>query len=289
MIKNWIYPYPNLETGILLRRYKRFFADIQLTSGEVITAHCPNTGPMTGVSTAGSLVKVSHSNNPKRKLLYTWEMIQVNDNQPTWVGVNTGLPNRVIKLALEQGLIPELGSSYKKIRCEFPYGKEQKSRVDFLLTSEASEELAAATLGMSALLQSTEPSERPIYLEVKSVTLAQGNLALFPDTVTTRGQKHLRELMLLPPHARAVMLYFINRGDCTHFAPCDRADLVYGQLLREAVAQALRCCPAALKLRPKKFAIWGWLSFCRFNHQPFPLLILIVAAHYLIKVNESDD
>lgn len=261
MIKNWIYRYPNLEAGILLRRYKRFFADIQLTSGEVITAHCPNTGPMTGVSTPGSLVKVSHSNNPKRKLLYTWEMIQVNDNQPTWVGVNTGLPNRVIKLALEQWLIPELASSYKKIRCEFPYGKEQKSRVDFLLTSEASEELAATTLGMSALLQSTEPSERPIYLEVKSVTLAQENLALFPDTVTTRGQKHLRELMLLPPQARAVMLYFINRGDCTHFAPCDRADLVYGQLLREAVAQGVEVLPCRFEITPQEIRYLGLAEF----------------------------
>ncbi len=99
MIEKGIYRYPTLETGVLLKRYKRFFADIQLASGEVITAHCPNTGPMTGVSTPGSLVKVSYSDNPKRKLAYTWEMIQVNEAQPTWVGINTALPNRIIKLA----------------------------------------------------------------------------------------------------------------------------------------------------------------------------------------------
>lgn len=240
MHKNCIYRYPTLETGILLKRYKRFFADIQLTSGEVITAHCPNTGPMTGVSTPGSLVKVSYSDNPKRKLQYTWELIQVNDTQPTWVGVNTSLPNRVVKLALEQRLIPELASSYSEIRYEVPYGKELKSRVDFLLTGAV---------------------ERPIYLEVKSVTLALRNIALFPDTITTRGQKHLRELMALLPQARAVMLYFINRSDCTRFAPCDSADLVYGQLLREAVAQGVEVLPCCFEITPQGICYLGLAEF----------------------------
>jgi sugar fermentation stimulation protein A len=237
---NLIYRYPTLESGILIRRYKRFFADIQLISGEIITAHCPNTGPMTGVSTPGSLVQVSHSTNPKRKLAYTWEMIQVNDNQPTWVGVNTGLPNRAIALALEQQVIPELAGGYREIRSEFPYGQAQKSRVDFLLTS---------------------PVERPIYLEVKSVTLAQGKVALFPDTVTTRGQKHLRELMALRPQARAIMLYFINRGDCTQFAPCDSADPVYGQLLREAVALGVEVLACRFEITPQGIGYLGSAEF----------------------------
>ncbi|HAA31759.1 MAG TPA: DNA/RNA nuclease SfsA [Cyanobacteria bacterium UBA8553] len=235
-----IYRYPTLESGILIRRYKRFFADIQLVSGEIITAHCPNTGPMTSVSTPGSLVQVSRSNNPKRKLAFTWEMIQVNDNQPTWVGVNTGIPNRAIALALEQHLIPELAGSYSKIRCEFPYGTTQSSRVDFLLT---------------------DTLERPIYLEVKSVTLAQVKVALFPDTVTTRGQKHLRELMALLPQARAIMLYFINRGDCTHFAPCDSADPVYGQLLREAVTLGVEVLPCRFEITPKGISYLGLAEF----------------------------
>lgn len=245
MIKNLIYSYPTLELGILIRRYKRFFADIELVSGELITAHCPNTGPMTGVSTPGSLVQVSRSNNPKRKLSYTWEMIQVNDTQPTWVGVNTGVPNRIIKLALEQRLFPELGN-YNTIRGEVPYGKELKSRVDFLLTSE---------------LLDADSVERPIYLEVKSVTLSQGNLALFPDTVTTRGQKHLRELMALVPQARAVMLYFINRGDCTHFAPCDGADPLYGELLREAVAQCVEVLACRFEITPQEIRYLGLAEF----------------------------
>jgi sugar fermentation stimulation protein A len=91
-----------LHSGVLLKRYKRFFAEIELNTGEVVTAHCPNTGPMTGISTPGHPVQVSFSKNPTRKLPYTWEMIEVYDNRPTWVGVNTVMPNRVIKLAIEK-------------------------------------------------------------------------------------------------------------------------------------------------------------------------------------------
>ena len=100
-------------------------------------------------------------------------------------------------------------------------------------------------------------SERPIYLEVKSTTWAQGKLALFPDTETTRGQKHLRELMALLPQARAVMLYFINRGDSTHFAPGDSADPVYGQLLREAISQGLEVLPCRFEVTPAAIQYLG--------------------------------
>lgn len=267
-MQDWIYHYPTLEAGILLKRYKRFFADIQLTSGEVITAHCPNTGPMTDVSTPGSLVQVSHSNNPKRKLSYTWEMIQVNDNQPTWVGINTSLPNRIVKLILEQRLIPELADACREIRGEVPYGKDLKSRIDFLLTGNPTRvmtqgELLVASSEMSASLKDstqllcTDSEKRPIYLEVKNTTWAKGTLALFPDTVTTRGQKHLRELMALVPQARAVMLYFINRGDCTHFAPGDVGDPVYGQLLREAVARGVEVLPCRFNVTPEGIRYLG--------------------------------
>ncbi|HEY9873078.1 MAG TPA: DNA/RNA nuclease SfsA [Candidatus Obscuribacterales bacterium] len=237
---NWLYNYPTLFPGILLKRYKRFFADIELASGEVITAHCANTGPMTGVSTPGSPVQVSYSANPKRKLAYTWEMIQVYDNEPTWVGINTALPNRLIKLALEKYLFPQLGN-YQQIRMEVPYGQDLKSRVDFLLTGEE--------------------DERPIYLEVKNTTWASGNLALFPDTVTTRGQKHLRELMALLPHTRAVMLYLLNRGDSTYFAPGDSADPVYGQLLRDAIAQGLEVLPCRFEVTPEGVRYLGLAEF----------------------------
>ena len=100
---NLIYQYPTLISGRLIRRYKRFLADIELDTGEIVTAHCPNTGPMTGIAIAGNLVQVSKSDNSKRKLAYTWEMIQIGS---TWVGTNTAIPNRVIKLALQQKLLP---------------------------------------------------------------------------------------------------------------------------------------------------------------------------------------
>jgi sugar fermentation stimulation protein A len=223
-----IYQYPPLYPGILLKRYKRFFADIELASGEVITAHCPNTGPMTGLYLPGQPVQVSRSDSPTRKLPYTWEMIEVTDNgYPVWVGVNTALPNRVVKLALEKGLFPELGS-YHDIRGEVAYGQE-KSRIDFLLMDDCA---------------------RPIYVEVKSTTWTNHTIAVFPDTVTTRGQKHLRELRSLLPQSRAVMLYFINRGDCGQFAPGDSADPVYGQLLREAIALGLEVLPCRFDITP---------------------------------------
>ncbi|AFZ13716.1 Sugar fermentation stimulation protein A [Crinalium epipsammum PCC 9333] len=241
-----LYRYPTLYPGILIKRYKRFFADIELASGELITAHCANTGPMTGVSTIGSPVMVSKSDNPKRKLAYTWEMIQVYDNQPTWVGINTALPNRIIKLALEKYLFPELGN-YLKIRFEVPYGIE-KSRVDFVLRRE--------------------DSDQDIYLEVKNTTWADGNLAVFPDTVTTRGQKHLRELTALLPNYQAVMLYLINRGDCTQFSPGDSTDPVYGQLLRDAAAQGLKVLPCRFEVTPEGIRYLGLAEFLPFQRLP---------------------
>ena len=228
-----IYQYPPLIPGKLIKRYKRFLADIELATGEIITAHCPNTGPMIGVSEPNSLVQVSKSDNPKRKLAYTWEMIQVNH---TWVGVNTALPNKVIKIALEQKLLPQLATRYDSVRREVPYGKNKKSRIDFLLSKV----------------------ERPdIYLEVKSVTLTQGKIALFPDTVTTRGQKHFQELMALIPDAKPVMLYFINRGDCDRFAPGDDYDPQYGKLLRQAIDLGVEILPLRFEITPQAIRYIG--------------------------------
>ncbi|NJO71623.1 MAG: DNA/RNA nuclease SfsA [Oscillatoriales cyanobacterium RM1_1_9] len=226
---DWLYRYPPLYSGILIKRYQRFLADIQLDSGEIITAHCPNTGPMTGVCTPGSPVQVSHSSNPKRKLAYTWEMIQVQDTKPTWVGINTALPNLgSSSFALEQRLFPELGD-YQQIRSEVPYGQGNKSRVDFLLAG----------------------NPQSIYLEVKNTTWAIKNTVLFPDTVTERGQKHLRELSeIVHQGDRAVMLYLVNRGDCTEFAPGDTADPLYGQLLRTALTQGVEILSCQFQVTP---------------------------------------
>jgi sugar fermentation stimulation protein A len=233
-----IYQYPALIPGRLIKRYKRFLADIELVTGEVITAHCPNTGPMTGVCVTDSLVQVSKSDNPKRKLPYTWEMIQLGS---TWVGTNTAMPNRVIKQALQQKLLPELANRYSTVRAEVAYGQDNKSRIDFLLTGT-----------------DVQPV---IYVEVKSVTLSTDNLALFPDTVTTRGQKHLRELIDLVPDSKAVMLYFVNRGDCDTFAPSDRCDPKYGKLLRQAVSQGVEVLPYRFEINPQGISCLGLADF----------------------------
>ncbi|MEL6232133.1 MAG: DNA/RNA nuclease SfsA, partial [Cyanobacteria bacterium J06627_3] len=154
------------------------------------------------------------------------ELAEVQDNGPTWTGVNTALPNRVIQSALSEHIFEQL-EPYDTLKREVPYG--ENSRIDFLLTT----------------------TERPVYIEVKNSTWAQGRLCLFPDTVTTRGQKHLRELTALVPEARAVMLYFINRGDCDRFAPGDSADPKYGQLLRDAIAAGVEVLPCRFDISPE--------------------------------------
>jgi sugar fermentation stimulation protein A len=232
-----LYAYPTLYSGTLVRRYKRFFAEIELDTGELITAHCPNTGPMTGVCQIGAPVQVSYNDNPKRKLRYTWEMIEVESlgqNEQVWVGINTALPNKLIKIALEQRLFPEL-LPYQSIRSEVVYGQNNRSRVDFVLTDES---------GLT-------------YVEVKNTTWTIDDVAVFPDTETTRGQKHLRELtdiLALPPTAatkhRAVMLYLINRGDVAKFSPGETTDPLYSQLLRIAVAQGLQVLPCRFEVTP---------------------------------------
>ncbi|MEL6470827.1 MAG: DNA/RNA nuclease SfsA [Cyanobacteria bacterium J06623_4] len=229
----WSYAYPELLPGKLIKRYKRFLADIQLDTGDRITAHCPNTGPMTGVCHIGNPVMVSRSNNPKRKLDYTWELISVpdarNPQKFVWTSINTALPNRVMQSALEHRLFPELGS-YETIKPEVRYGTDNKSRIDFLLTGT--------------------PDNKPIYVEVKNTTWATGLRARFPDTVTTRGQKHLRELTSLIPNARSVMVYFISREDCKEFSPGDGSDPLYGQLLREAKNQGVEILPLRFQMTP---------------------------------------
>jgi len=269
-MSDFIYRYPTLYSGTLVKRYKRFFADVKLDSGEIVTAHCPNTGPMKGVYIPGNPVQLSKTDNPKRKLAYTWEMIQLHDNEPTWAGVNTGLPNKIIKIALQKHIFPELGK-YDEVKSEVVYGQDKKSRVDFYLPlSEKTNNLSNDLSNQIPLFEEAGKEEsnyvvtknklspilpkddnRSIYLEVKNTTWTDKRLALFPDTETTRGQKHIRELMALLPETRGVMLYFINRSDCTHFAPGDNADPVYGKLLRQAVSMGLEVLPCRFETTPE--------------------------------------
>ena len=219
-----------LEEGVLIKRYKRFLADVKLSSGEVITAHCANTGPMTGVLIPGQRVRVRHAPSPKRKLAWTWEQAEVTgaDGSPCWVGINTALPNRLIRATIEAGCLAEELGTIESIRAEVAYGKNRRSRIDLLLTPAVD-----------------NPDQRPIYVEVKNTTWTDGTLALFPDTVTERGQKHLVELMDLLPEARAVLVPCLSRADVTSFAPGDAADPRYGDLFRQALdrgVDVLPCC-----------------------------------------------
>jgi sugar fermentation stimulation protein A len=236
-----VHSFEPLLLGTLIKRYKRFFADIQLENGEIITAHCPNTGPMTGISEVGSLVAVSRSDNPKRKLAFTWEMVQV---QGFWVGVNTSLPNRVIGKMLERKLIAELGE-YDRIQAEVAYGVE-KSRIDFVLFNESGKESSKT------------------FLEVKNTTWVADSqeIVLFPDTVSTRGQKHLRELISIidsnsENSIKSTMLYFINRSDPLFFSPGDRADPEYGKLLRMAIAAGVQVLACRFHVTPQAIEYLG--------------------------------
>ena len=176
-----------LIEGVLIKRYKRFLADIELKSGKVVTAHCANTGPMKGLLAEGAKVRLSVSNSPKRKLPFTWEQVCVLDKnkEEVWVGINTLFANKLIKKVIEKNLLKEIIGEIDTITSEVSYGKDKRSRIDFFLTPKSS-----------------NPDNRNIYIEVKNTTWMLNNIALFPDTVTKRGQKHLIELKELIPKSK---------------------------------------------------------------------------------------
>ncbi|MFO7737667.1 MAG: DNA/RNA nuclease SfsA [Desulfatiglandaceae bacterium] len=200
--------WPRLIRGTLLRRYKRFLADVKLGNGHVVTAHCPNSGSMLACCEPGRPVYLSHHKNPKRKLKYTWELI---DMPLSLVGVNTIVPNRLAKATIAAGNIPQL-SGYDSIRSEVTYG--ENSRIDLLLENAA---------------------ER-CFVEVKNCTLVTDGVACFPDAVTSRGLKHLVELQAQVEQGhRAVMFYLVQRMDAGIFQPADHIDTGYGKELRRAI------------------------------------------------------
>ncbi len=222
------FPTP-LHKGVLCSRYKRFFAEVELEDGQQVTAHCPNTGPMTGVCQVGAAVYLSHHPDPKRKLAYTWEMIQV---EGVWVGINTGLPNRLVEWGLERGWFPQL-AGFSHWQREVTCGR---SKIDFLLRGDS---------GLA-------------YLEVKNTTWAVGSRALFPDTVTTRGQKHLEDLIQIRRQGqRALLLYWINRADCTEFAPGQNGIPAMPVCFTRPCKRGLRCCPTGSRFRRKGSAPWA--------------------------------
>lgn len=220
--------FPELQEGILVKRYKRFLADVELTSGELVTAHCANTGPMKGILNLGGRVRLRYCPSPTRKLSWSWEQAEVlsKDHKSCWVGINTSLPNKLIKLVVEAGLLEEDLGHISKIRSEVRYGINNRSRIDLFLTPSVSNK-----------------DSRVIYLEVKNTTWTNNSVGLFPDTVTKRGQKHLQELIEVLPQQRAVLVPCISRKDVVEFTTGDKADPEYGQLFRQAVKSGLEVIP----------------------------------------------
>ena len=203
-----------LISGKIQSRYKRFFADVLLDNGDLVTAHTPNTGSMKTCWEKDWPSMVSFHDNPKRKLKYGLELTH---NGKTWINVNTGLTNKVAKEAAEKKLISEL-SSFEFVKPEVKVGN---SRIDLLLYNGESNDVKTAT--------------EKCYVEVKNVTLVDGDRALFPDSVSTRGQKHLQELIdIKKSGTEAAMLFIISREDVSSFSPADEIDAEYGKLLREA-------------------------------------------------------
>jgi sugar fermentation stimulation protein A len=211
------FPHP-LVSGRLLRRYKRFLADVAVDGAEV-TVHCPNSGSMAGLSDPGSLVWLSRAKSAARRLPYTLELVEADcpSGVKSLVGVNTGVPNRLVEEALGRGVIGEL-RGYSKIRREVRYGAN--SRVDFVLEGDMAPNC---------------------YVEVKNVHLCRTpGLAEFPDCVTARGAKHLRELSAIAKEGmRAVMFFCVQRTDCTSFDLAPDLDPAYSHALEEAVASGV--------------------------------------------------
>ncbi|MCH8873099.1 DNA/RNA nuclease SfsA [candidate division KSB1 bacterium] len=223
-----------LIPGKLIQRYKRFLADIELETGEIITAHCANPGSMMGLLQIGSQALVSKSQNPKRKLPFSWELIKIGR---TWVVVNTANTNRVIHEALLKNQIPEL-LGYSEIKPEAVWGDH--TRFDFLLHKE----------------------HEKCFVEVKNVTLAKNDIALFPDSVTKRGTKHLNGLMqVIREGDRAVMCFLVSREDCRFFKPAADIDPVYAETLREAYENHVEILVYQAKVSPPQITLDCPLKF----------------------------
>ena len=231
--------WPELIPGTLIKRYKRFLADVKLDSGEEVVAHCPNSGAMTSCCQSGQPVYLSYHDNPKRKLKYTWELI---DMPTSLVGVNTLVPNRLVKKAIADGVVQEL-SGYENIRAEVKVGEH--SRLDLLLSNFNSD--------------SPDPEQDDsdqCYVEIKNCTLVSDGQASFPDAVTTRGRKHLLELQTLARAGkRCVMFFLVQRMDASAFSPADHIDPEYGQELRRAAENGVEIIVYDVQIDLKKIVL----------------------------------
>ncbi|WP_027328572.1 DNA/RNA nuclease SfsA [Marinimicrobium agarilyticum] len=219
------------QSGVLLRRYKRFLADVRLADGSEITIHCPNTGSMRHCVVPESPCWFSDSGNPKRKYRHTWELATTPTGH--WAGINTARANPLVREGIESGVIEEL-QGYERIRAEVRYGQEN-SRIDFLLESD----------------------DGRCYVEVKSVTLMEApGQGLFPDAVSERGRKHLRELMeIVRQGDRAVLLFCVQHSGVEQVAPADEIDPAYGDTFRQAVAAGVEVYAYRADINPEQASI----------------------------------
>ena len=232
-----IFPSP-LQRGVLVQRYKRFLADVVLETGEAITAHCPNPGAMLGLNRPGMAVWVSRSDNAKRKLAHTLELVEADGGL---VGINTMLPNRLTAEALADGMIAEL-TGYPAVRAEVKYGAA--SRVDFLLTA---------------------PDRPACWLEVKNVHLSRTHgLAEFPDCVAARSTRHLKELeAMVAAGDRAVALFVVQRMDCEAFRACAELDPAFARGLDHAADAGVEVLVYACEMSTEAVRIARRLSWRR--------------------------
>ena len=226
--------------GTFIKRYKRFLVDVKLDDGQIATAHCTNSGTLKSCIMPGAPVIISPTNNPKRKTQFTWEKIKIGD---TWIGVNTLEANKIAHQILKNEYIDDL----KNITLIKPEVKFGDSRIDFY----------------------AEDGDNKYFIEVKNVTYRFGDYAIFPDAKTTRGQKHLRELMkAIDQGYKAAMLYIIQRNDTKIFAPAWNIDPTYGELLQEAYKKGVKIYPAQLKITQEG---WQFNKLLPFTLERLPL------------------
>ena len=229
------YHLPPLITGILIKRYKRFLADVELDTGEKLTVHCPNSGSMKGCAIPGSKIWLSKSDNPKRKYKYTWELIQTPD---TMIGINTLLPNKLVKQAIENKEIEEL-SGYDHIKAEIKTSAH--TRLDLLLEKDTGEKC---------------------FIEIKNCTLVENKTAMFPDAVTLRGQKHLDELEhLVSLGSRGIIFFLIQRMDAEKFKPADMIDPFYAAKLKKAVKNGVELITRDTVINSRVIKIGNFIPF----------------------------
>jgi sugar fermentation stimulation protein A len=225
---------PPLTKGTLIRRYKRFLADVRLENGDIITAHCPNSGSMRSCNMPGSWVLLSFNPKPERKYAYTWELIKAGE---VWIGINTQHPNKLVHEAITHQRIAEL-AGYNRVKREVKYGKN--SRIDLLLGKE----------------------DKLCYVEVKNVTLVEDEIALFPDAITERGTKHLNELMqVVNEGSHAVMFFVVQRQDASLFRPARHIDPLYSATLRQAFESGVEILVYQAMVTPTEIVLNKKLEF----------------------------